>query len=1227
MLTLYPSNKLEHLSLLLNAVLKKSEQAVLQAKTILVESTGMQHWLNMQIAQHNGIAMNLEFPMPTRFVWQLCRSILGEDKVPYQSVYKREVMQWRIDKILQSREFLDMDFEASIESYWQSQDNIASLQTRRIELSRHIADTFEQYLMFRPQWLLTWEDGGSIDVGELTQLQKNAFEKHEVWQSWLWKRLVDEEPNHPVRLQQKAIEHLAEMAHVLPKEIYFFGINTMAPQTLSFFSEIAKYSHVHFFHLNPCVDYWGDIRSDKSLAAKVRQGKIDAWIEQQSIHPLLRNLGQQGKDLFNLLANAQNYEIAAFDSAEDFTNLRRDDDNDQRRMLNRLAATQLGILEGKSELSNEQAKNIVAQEYDDSIILRSCHSALREVQVLHDYLLQKLNEDPTLEAHDILVMCPAIEDYSPFINAIFSRGISALNGQGEKKVPCSIADRNPLDAEPLIAVFMQMLALPDSRFSVVDLLSFCRNSSVMAKFNLHDDDLHLFTQWIEKSNIFWGLDAQHRSAVLGTNTDEGAKATTAVDYTWEWGLSRLLDGFICGDHTQFGVDGNLLIDDVEGQQSIALGRLMQVIERLEKHRRLLSTFRTMSQWKDYLFELKSDLFDTSEQTHDGVKSTAKEMSSDAFAENMLSQILGTFFEHYDMATNLPSNLITEQGMSFESLGTQTWSIASLRANLEQAFSSPDSRNHFMTGQVTFCSMMPMRSIPFKIIAILGLNDEDFPRKNNQVDVNLITHVGRMVGDRSRRGDDRYLFLEAILSARETLYLSYQGKSIKTNKVKEPSLVFTEFVEHLQTLDARNGGNTPSYIAQQALHPFSEHNFASRDEKGKPRIHDFQTSYDTGWFRLMNTIRKLSLNTPDTNTIQSKEQSGGGDKSLLSNTFSLDDLIRFYSDPLKSFANRSQGLYLDKIEQEFSDVEPFTANQLDRYTVMSETTHSIAKCMSADKDSGAGLEINELLENIAREHLASGNIPNDIVSRTLLQEWLQKSCSLASALAQHYPMDHKHQTLLVNAESVGVDEIRIEYSYQRSNDNKIVAFAPSSHSLKNLIRVWFVYLAECAQEQDCDIKVAFYNIGKNTKNEATLELTSFSDITQAQAQSQLSTLLHFYNQGQQKPILAIPDLAASIIKNFRGDKSFSCESASLDDYLQHRSVKAKWEDSFTSQFNIPFFIQSPYFQHFFPEPPLFNAENLRPLLSCFQLMVGSVKTTSAVITDPANADAWLLGEGK
>lgn len=960
MLALYPSNKLEHLSFLLTTLIKHQPNGVFTPETILVESPGMQHWVSMQLAKEQGVAMNLDFPLPVRFMWNTARLVLGKDKVPKQSPYRREVLVWRIDALLLEASGLEVSGrEASLQSsaafeqvnkYWLQAGSEQEQGVQRLQLATALADVYEQYLLYRPDWLFAWEES-----------QRKSNDESEIWQSEIWRHLVKQEPLHPARLHQLTLtalnngDHLKSGDSELPNRIVVFAINTMAPQLIAFFDALAAHIDIHIFHLNPSVNYWGDAKSDSELARQLRMDGLEKWMQQDQSNPLLGNLGQQGRELFNLLTDLETFEVSAFDAP-----IPADSETGETLLLNQIHNDILEALPAMPFASIQSTEADNTDNADDSVTIMCTHSALREVQVLHDHLLHWLSQDSSRTPSDVLVMCPAIENYAPFVDTVFHRvGTKPLGGNGPVRLPCSIADRSPMDAEPLIAAYMTLLHLPDSRFGVSDIVDYLQLDAVQKRFSIAQDDIDQMTVWLKQAHIHWGLNGSHKANVSSGATHENT-------YSWWWGIRRLLLGMLAPD-SEGVIDDMLTIPDVEGQSTVTLGKLIHVIELLGRFATELNTPRSPNAWGADLLALRDTCFTpTKEQEHS-----------------------------WDLIAKVAADL---SARCEEADYTYDLSLRQVRELLLSRFSSPDAGNHFMTGQVTVCSMLPMRSIPFKKVCILGLNDSEFPRKSTPLGLDLMAGPDRRVGDRSRRLEDRYLFLEAIISARESLYLSYQGNDVKNNSERQPSLVLGEFLDMLDTGYQVNIGH---YLKHAPLHPFSESAFTGT-----------LPSYETGWLRLAQSLRDAAtggrnIDTSEESSEESSKESSkeageqahslaplAVDSSPENTSFQCMQVARAFSDPLAFFSQQRLGVNLSQSVTLLDNSEPFETNALVRYQVLDAMFSSSA---SFDDANAATLQHSDRVVQFAT---LRGDIPNNPVAQEELELWKESAVALTQAMGPH-----------------------------------------------------------------------------------------------------------------------------------------------------------------------------------------------------------------------------------
>jgi len=1113
---------MENLLALLDKIQQVSPLPIFSHEMIVVQNAGMQHWLNMSLAQQRGISMNLSYALPSQFLWKLVRNLASEENVPDQSPFSREVLSWRIDELLSSDAVLsDHDF-IDANQYWlgkNSKDNIDNSpqsttifnekQTlKRYQLACQLADLYEQYLIFRPEWIDDWHQGKS-NASFQGNKQSSEVEK---WQAKLWQILTQEQSYNPIELMNEAVGNLAAKKHLLPPRLSFFGINAMAPMWLSFIEAIGQHTEVHFFHLNPCFDYWGDIQSEKqaiSLLSKWIKGHDDISINVGN--PLLANLGQQGREFMALLNDYSTVNIDVYDEP-----LKSD------------AVVKLSVLEQVQQdiLSLTDQRDCAKNQQDNSIVFASAHSALREVQGLHDWLLHQFNEDKTLTPKDIIVMCPQVEEYAPYVNAVFARGWQDLADK-IPPLPCSIADRVSKDAEPIVAAFTQLLSLPDSRFQVSQIMGLLRLPAMQNKFSISLEELDKLSAWLEKACVHWGIDKKHKQNILNSEQLNSA-------FTWQQGLSRLMRGFAFSDQTMF-VDEQLYLPNVEGNDAILLGKLMLIIEQLQYYSQQLSKEKSSIQWHEFLLTMLNELFEV----------------TDEVAFTVIDQAVAALTEHCQHA-GYQLNI----------------SLSVVRDFLTNHFSQPDPGRQFMVGQITFCSMLPMRSIPFKVIAILGLNDGEFPRQRQPLGFDLMASSKSQLGDRSRRGDDRYLFLEAIISARKALYLSYQGRNIRNNNEKQPSIVLKELMEYLesgyswQLLNAAENGDRSSNINQLAMQPFSEKNYLVTLK-----------SFDANWLKLKSAQK----------TEQTAELLLPCDNEEVSKVVDITELISFFQHPAKAFARNKLHLYFESYESQLDDTEPFSENFLQSYLLRQQLIAlNLARDISGNDEelTSQDQEINHAI-NTAR---ASGVFPDLPSTDESLNRWRDDSEIFSEYIKtdlnlSEQTFDNEQEITFISIELPidlsPVHHITISATLPVKN-NCLVFYRSSSAKGKDLFGLYLHQLIlQCWQEQTAQksteqAQLAFVTLTKgfyfDTKNQKPTQYR-YSKIDNAR--EHLSLLLTTYLKGQQQALLLNTEIA---------EKYFKAKA------FEQTHLEKLWSDSGSMLNIIKPLGQDPYMHYFWQQCP-------------------------------------------
>ena len=1053
---------MEDLLILFDAVQNKSPLNVLEQETVLVQNPGMQHWLNMQQAQISGISMNANFVLPAQFLWKQLK-ILAGSQAPEQSPYSREVLTWRIDELLQSGAILNDANCRLANEYWQSGGDKDPL--KRFQLATQLADLYEQYLIYRPEWINAWSNGKT--VAELD----NSNKETQQWQSAIWYLLNQSIPYDPQTLIDLAKKNIESKKDLLPKRVSLFGINSMAPMWVEFLDMLADVVDVHIYHLNPCYEYWGDIKTDKAQAKQAYMAQVERWpveLDNQGVNPLLANLGQQGREFLSQLHSIENIEIPLYD------NLIEDSGAAEYTLLDKIQQDILTL--------NDQREQPETELNDSSITITSAHSSLREVQGLHDYLLHLFNEDKTLTPKDVLVMCPQIEDYAPYIDSVFVRGWDDV-GESVPPLPCSIADRVSKDSEPLVAAFSELLSMPDSRFSLSQIMSYLRLLPLQMRFGLNEQQVELICDWLVKANIHWGLDDEHKNQQLGINN-------ASSQFTWQQGLDRLLLGFVYGD--QQALDGDTLyLPWVEGDNSIVLGKLILLIKQLQILTIEFAKEKSAKDWQKSLFQFVEQLF--SEQESDqGYSIITHAIES-----------LGEYCQQADYGRDIGIEIV--------------------RDFLNSHFSQPDPGRQFLIGQITFCSMLPMRSIPFKVIAVLGLNDGQYPRQRQPLGFDLMSSVKPKVGDRSRRADDRYLFLEALISARQNLYLSYQGRDIKNNNERQPSIVLRELMDYLQhgynwTFESVDESSTQ--FRQLPLQVFSRQNYVSTQAFA---------SFDKNWFKLAN-IEELDAETEEkgsTDVLPELATAPQNDSPNDALVISISQLSQFYNHSLKVYAEQRLKLFLNKQQLSLDDSEPFATNHLDKYLFQQ---HSVESILSNSDNYDA-----TQAKTIAR---ISGDFPDSPLIAETIDAW-QNNMSMFSAqikshmkqlgLSIHEPRFYQYLTSDSDSNSsvevsgqldVYINQAALSGEHKSINEsNVIIVKRPAKAKSKDFITLMVQHL--CAQASLCDEqKVESYGYFFDEK-EQCLQVISLANVDNAKAL--LNTLIQTYQLGLERPTLIHSDI--------------------------------------------------------------------------------------------------------
>jgi exodeoxyribonuclease V gamma subunit len=1011
--TVYTSNRMEMLATQLGEVLARPLSLPLASEVVVVQSKGMQRWLAMELAKRYGVWANCCWPFPNKFVWDIFTATMPA--LPAGEPFAPARMQWRIMRLLDG--LLDQSEFAEIKGYLTG----INPGLKKYQLAGKIADTFDQYTLFRGDLLAEWEAGGD-----------------DSWQARLWRALVAEsEGIHRGRVQTEFLRRLAAGevdAARLPQRITVFGISYLPAFHLQVLAGLASRTEVNLFIMSPCQEYWGDILPGQVTArlTPAEREKIDEG------NALLASLGRLGRDFSNLLLECgapcggerNLYQQAAGESL--------------------LALVQNDIL----NLSQAEAGDTRRVAADGSIRIHSCHSAMREVEVLHDNLLQLFAADPELQPRDILVMTPDIETYSAYIAAVFDGSDNPL-----QRIPYSIADRTIRSNGKLADALIAILDLAGQRFTAPAVMAILAVPAVYARFGLVEADLDLVKQWLEETAIRWGLDEHDR---------EMAGLQPYREQSWLAGLERLLLGYAMPEENERLFGGILPYDNMEGGSSVTLGRLVAFVREIHSVVAGLGAPRPLAAWSELLQTLFGNFFAPGE------------------TEEREAVVIGRI-------VNELAALQTETAF------TSTVELPVVRAWLQGKFAVEEQGLGFLSGGVTFCAMLPMRSIPFKVIALIGMNDGLFPRQSRPPGFDLISRSPRP-GDRSLRHEDRYLFLESILSARQLLYISFTGQSIRDNSVVPPSTLVSELLDYLQrNYAAADGTPLPGLLTSHRLQPFSVDYF-----NGTTGLFSYSRENFEAIERKLTTARAY------------REFIGEAlpPPPAFMRDVSLGALFSFYANPAAYLLRHRLGIRLEGPAPPLEEREAFAIDGLDAYGLKQEILERTV----------AGKDVAELL-TVAK---ARGQLPPARHGELLFAKLVAEAAELAAAVEKCGAAVEKCGAAAERLAPLDFDlqlgDFRLHGRLDNILEDQLLRYRCAKLGAKDKIRFWIEHLLLNLLGRD-----GYPLASCLIMTDAAVHLPPY-----AEAEEGLQQLLALYWQGLHRPLKFFPRSSLACARTGRVD---------------------------------------------------------------------------------------------
>ncbi len=942
------SHRLETLRDLCLQWLASQPVGPMEEEVFLVQSNGIAQWLQMAMASREGqgwgIAFGVRMLLPARFQWEAYRSVLeagGSVAIPETSPYDKSRLRWRLLELIPTlmygaafaplRHFLGRDPD----------------QRKRFQLADRLADLYDQYQVYRADWLHAWQRNENVLItpqGEALPLPSD-----QLWQAELWRAIraslaanvrdSDRASIHDRFLQAASGLSQDTLPADLPRRLVVFGVSALPQQTVDVLAKLAETGmQVMFCMVNPCQFYWGDLIEHRELLkAEYRRqnntGDRPSVIDEAELHlhaqPLLAAWGKQGRDFLHLLD--------AHDDTSRYAHLLeangvRVDLFEPRPPDTLLGQLQQDILDLRPLAETQGHWPVIDANRDDSLIFHVAHGPQRELEVLHDQLLAAFAADPSLQPRDVIVMVPDVATFAPYIHATFGQ----FEPGTPRHVPYQVSDREQRSHEPLLLAVEQLLSLPALRLRVSEVMALLDVPAIRARFGLDAADLPDLQRWIQGANIRWGLDGQHRASLELPDTELN---------TWRFGLERMLLGYAVGEADHDGEDWQDIVpfDEVAGLEAARIGPLMRFLDRIAAARATLTEARSPEAWARCFHDLLDGLFKQTSNNEQRILSLLTEALEDWLRE----------CRDVEFSEAVPLTIARE-----------AW-LGRLDAdNLSRRFGG---------GAVTFATLMPMRAIPFEHVCLLGMNEGDYPRQTTRPDFDpMAAREQYRPGDRSRREDDRYLFLEALLAARRRLYVSWSGRSLRDNSEQPPSVLVGQLRDHIaagwrlaQAGSAEQAGVEllEALTTEHPLQPFSREYFETSDTEGLSRPLSIARS--------RRFTHASEWATPESFTEQPDDLATTLPAWLPDAPISLRQLADFLVDPARELFRQRLKIHFANDDVVAPDDEPF---DFDPGLATWSEKDALLQPAARRLEQHPGMAVAEALDAVSSLRRRAGNLP-------------------------------------------------------------------------------------------------------------------------------------------------------------------------------------------------------------------------------------------------------------
>lgn len=723
------------------------------------------------------------------------------------------------------------------------------------------------------------------------------------------------------------------------------------------------------------------------------------------------------------------------------------------------------------------ADTIVERTFDPddrSVAVHACHGPMRQVQVLRDVLLSLFDELPDLEPRDVVVMAPDIERYAPLVDAVFSDGETwarrAEHPGGLPRIRFRLADRGVRSENPVAEALLTILSIATGRLPASAVLDLLAMDAVRLRFGIDASELPDVRAWVTGSGVRWARDAEHRARVGQPATDE---------YTWRFGLRRMLLGqaLLDPDAQALGVSP---WGEVEGRdERELLGRVVDFAETLFSIIDGLEGTRSLDAWRERLFAVLDALVGTApaeawqlHRVRDGLSVLTAEATRVGFEAPV--------------------------------------DLAAILVALEDRFGSREPGAGYLSGAVTFCQLVPMRSLPFRVVCLLGMDDGEFPRIGARPGFDRMARVHE-AGDRSARDDDRALFLEALLSARDRLVIMTTGRDPRDDRRRPPAVPVCELLDVIDATYGKHGGRPVSehLTHEHPLSPFS------------PRAFDGRYGFDSRMRDAASAARSGLIEPVDPPAFLPDLLPAQPDDLEVD----IGLLIKFWQHPMGFLCERRLGLWLRDNEDPVQDREPLELDHLELWALRDTILRGLLEgAVDQDEDE------SDAFERVRR----AGRLPLGTPGAVLYKGISEEAQAIAARVSALREGRAPGPQVDVSFETEGV---RLTGAVGDLYGDRRVAMQAGKVHPKAELAAWITHLALAA----AGTAATSHLVGHGGE-------AAFSPIDPELAREYLGRLLELYVSGQRAPLPFFPSAS----------KGFAQGLIAGDEWDARRRARKAWD---------------------------------------------------------------------